>query len=157
MESLRDKFALFLRDWTRNHAFIYRDQLISQLKVLTIDLEDLNAFDNELFRAIKRNPDDTLLQFEAGARKAFAHLHPEGTVVPEFQVSLHSSQLPISLRELHSDLIGRLLVIPGIIVSATKPQVKAKTVVAQCKGCQEKITIPVAKGFSGVQLPRNCN
>lgn len=61
------------------------------------------------------------------------------------------------LRSLESDLVGKLVVVPGIIVAAGKPVIKARMITAQCKGCQNKITLKVGPGFGGVNLPRVCS
>lgn len=54
-------------------------------------------------------------------------------------------------------MVGKLVVVPGIIVASGKPVIKAKVIVAQCKGCQNKITLRVGPGFGGVNLPRVCS
>jgi DNA replication licensing factor MCM5 len=72
-------------------------------------------------------------------------------------VALNSKEHPKMLRDLDASLVGKLVVIPGIVTAASKPIVKAKTIVAQCKGCQNRIQLKVGPGFGGLDLPRNCN
>ena len=59
LEVGRGKFKLFLRDWTRGNTYYYREQLIKQttrsLPLIEVDLEDISAFDENLFHN-KDNP-----------------------------------------------------------------------------------------------------
>ena len=60
--------------------------------------------------------------------------------VPKFQVQIQSDENPRMLRELQSNLVGHLVVIPGIITSASKTSIKATKVTYKCKNCgHEKI------------------
>lgn len=153
----KEKFMLFLRDWTRGNTFFYREQLIKQANkgepLIEVDIEDISAFDENLFQLILSDTSAVLDSLDQGASEVCTLLT---TLNLSFQVSLISQQRPISLRELTSDLVGKLIVVPGIVVAVSKPATKALKVVAQCRFCQSKITMYVEPGFSGIDLPKVC-
>ena len=153
----KEKFILFLRDWTRGNTFFYREQLIKQANkgepLIEVDIEDISAFDENLFQLILSNTTEVLDALDRGASEVCELLT---TLTLQFQVSLVSQQRPISLRELTSDLVGQLIVVPGIVVAVSKPATKVTIVVAQCRFCQSKRSFAVDPGFSGIDLPRVC-
>jgi len=53
----------------------------------------------------------------------------EGDEVPHFQVQIHSAENPRMLRELQSNLIGQLVVVPGIITNASRTAIRASRVI----------------------------
>lgn len=61
------------------------------------------------------------------------------------------------LRDLQSNLVGNLVVIPGIITAASKTQIKATKVVVKCGNCGHEKSMKVESGFHGVQIPRVCD
>jgi DNA replicative helicase MCM subunit Mcm2 (Cdc46/Mcm family) len=77
--------------------------------------------------------------------------------LPTFQITLTSSKQPITIRQLLSSQVSRVVMIPGIVISSSKVKAKATTVVAQCKGCRANKQVQVRAGFAGVALPRKCD
>ena len=61
------------------------------------------------------------------------------------------------LRDLQSNLIGQLVVVPGIITAATKTHIKANTVVVRCTNCGHEKEIKANGGFGGLAIPRICD
>jgi DNA replicative helicase MCM subunit Mcm2 (Cdc46/Mcm family) len=61
------------------------------------------------------------------------------------------------LRDLQSNLMGQLVVIPGIITAASKTMIKSTSVVIKCSNCGHEKTISMKQGFGGTQMPRNCD
>ena len=95
----KEKFKLFLRDWTRGNAYIYREQISRQASknegILEVDIEDISAFDEKLYQLILSNPTEVLEQIlEAGASEVCKLLTMQEL---KFQVSLTSHQRPTSL------------------------------------------------------------
>ena len=76
--------------------------------------------------------------------------------LPAFQITLTSSKQPITIRQLLSGQVSRVVMIPGIVIASSKVKAKATMVVAQCKGCHATKQIPVRAGFAGANLPRKC-
>jgi DNA replication licensing factor MCM5 len=157
LETGKNKFKLFLRDWTSGSTYNYREQLIKQATksepIIEVDLEDISAFDENLFQLILSNTTEALEELDKGASEVCEMLT---RLVLKFQVSLISRQRPISLRDLTSDLVGQLIVIPGIVVSVSKPSTKIVFLTSQCRSCGFKYTQNVDPGFTGVDLPRTC-
>ena len=60
------------------------------------------------------------------------------------------------LRDLKSEVLNEMIVVPGIITSASKAQIKASKVVFQCKNCGHLTTRDVNGGLGGTNLPRMC-
>lgn len=81
----------------------------------------------------------------------------EGDEVPHFQVQIHSAELPRMLRELQSNLIGQLIVVPGIITNASRTAIRASRVTVQCKNCGHQKQLNVGLGFGGISIPRICD
>ena len=77
--------------------------------------------------------------------------------LPAFQITLTSSKQPITIRQLLSGQVSRVVMIPGIVIASSKVKAKATMVVAQCKGCHATKQIPVRAGFAGANLPRKCD
>lgn len=74
------------------------------------------------------------------------------------QVIFSSDANPISLREVKSDVISKLVKVPGIIISASNVRAKATKISLQCRGCQEIIKdVNINAGLEGYLLPRKCN
>ena len=71
---------------------------------------------------------------------------------------LNSSAIPRNLRELKSNDINKLISISGIIVSATKPNLKASRLGLQCKNCRhvKMIIVPSGANTAGL-IPRICD
>jgi len=72
---------------------------------------------------------------------------------------LHSSTAfgPPALRHLAADHVSRLVMVPGIITSASKPRHKATHVTLQCRACRNVKRVPVAPGLGGTHIPRYCD
>lgn len=65
----------------------------------------------------------------------FAQDFQEGDVVPYFKVQIQSEEYPRMLRDLQSNLIGQMIVVPGIITNASRTSIRASKVTVQCKNC----------------------
>jgi DNA replication licensing factor MCM5 len=80
----------------------------------------------------------------------------QGTVVPKFQVMIISRSNPISLRELDTPFISKLVRISGIIVSANSLSAKATTIQLACRSCRHVKVVDVPSGIHGISIPRKC-
>lgn len=71
---------------------------------------------------------------------------------------INSDANATSLREVKSDLIARLVKVPGIIIAASNVRAKATKITLQCRGCQEVIKdVNINSGLEGYLMPRKCN
>ena len=64
--------------------------------------------------------------------------------------------LPIMLRELQSNMVGRIVVVPGIITQTSKSQIRASKAVYVCTTCGHEYSTTVKSGFSRVMAPSIC-
>eukprot|EP01055_Gregarina_sp_Pseudo9_P004631 Gregarina_sp_Pseudo_9__4630@NODE_481_length_2738_cov_16_530937_g453_i0_p1_GENE_NODE_481_length_2738_cov_16_530937_g453_i0NODE_481_length_2738_cov_16_530937_g453_i0_p1_ORF_typecomplete_len816_score278_55MCM/PF00493_23/2_2e03MCM/PF00493_23/3_3e93MCM_lid/PF17855_1/3_3e28MCM_OB/PF17207_3/1_3e25Mg_chelatase/PF01078_21/1_8e06Sigma54_activat/PF00158_26/0_00093MCM_N/PF14551_6/36MCM_N/PF14551_6/0_12AAA_5/PF07728_14/0_0056AAA_3/PF07726_11/0_012RuvB_N/PF05496_12/0_02AAA_2/PF07724_14/0_024DUF3987/PF13148_6/ len=74
-----------------------------------------------------------------------------------FQIEVICRDAPVQIRDLKSSMIQRLLVVPGIVVQAAKPFLKASVLVVQCKDCAARRTLRLPPWKQGLALPRNCD
>lgn len=78
--------------------------------------------------------------------------------VKDIQILLTSDDNPTNLRNLKSDVVSRLVKVPGIIVAASGIRAKATTMTIQCRGCQNVVpNISIKLGLDGLAMPRKCN
>ena len=101
-------------------------------------------------------------QFEEAAKDVADEVtnpRPEGEeTVKDIQILLTSDDNPANLRDLKSDVVSRLVKVPGIIVSASGIRSKATSMTIQCRGCQNVVSnISIKLGLDGLAMPRKCN
>lgn len=61
------------------------------------------------------------------------------------------------LRDLQSNFIGQLIVVPGIITNASRTSIRASKVIVQCRNCGHQKQLTVSSGFGGISIPRVCD
>jgi DNA replicative helicase MCM subunit Mcm2 (Cdc46/Mcm family) len=64
----------------------------------------------------------------------------------QWQVVIISDEIPKKLREVNSTLVSKVFVVSGIIISTTKPYIKASKLKIKCKNCQLVKIIDLAPG-----------
>lgn len=77
--------------------------------------------------------------------------------MPDHQLLLHSDAEDVSIRNLDSMTIARLVRVPGIVIGASVMSSKAISLRIKCRNCKQEESIPVLGGFTGVTLPRQCS
>jgi DNA replication licensing factor MCM5 len=77
--------------------------------------------------------------------------------LPIFEVQIRSLENPRMLRNLDSELVGQMVVVPGIITSASKSQIKASKLSIRCRNCGDTKIIVVKSGLAGAFTPRICD
>ena len=128
---------------------------------LGILLEHLLAFDEGLCQQLRRMPMKMIPAFEQGIGAVYQnHYHDtisgEFAKMPKFQLQINSEENTRTLRDLSSNVMGQLVVCPGIITSTSKPMIKSCTLVIRCSNCQHEKTLGMKDGFGGTQMPRQC-
>jgi DNA replication licensing factor MCM5 len=161
--SARIKYFQFIRTYREGNVFIYRDKLRQAVSLgipeLEVDLDHVMAWDDALADDLQERPAFHLPHFEQAAleaAKSMDILDPEALDMPSFQITLMSTKKRITIRELVSSQVSRVVIIPGIVISSSKVKAKATKIFAQCKGCQTTTQVPVRAGFGGANLPRKC-
>jgi DNA replication licensing factor MCM5 len=122
----------------------------------------VGGFDETLADKLYKQPSEQLVIFEEAAKEVADELtspRPEGEeVVEDIQIMLTSDALPTNLRNMKSDIVSKLVKIPGIIVSASGIKAKATKIAIQCRSCQNVIpNLAVKPGLEGYVMPRKCN
>ncbi|CAI2177591.1 15947_t:CDS:10 [Funneliformis geosporum] len=156
--SLEIKFINFLDQFRVEEHFIYRN-FEGRNYYVDVSIEHLDAYDRKFSDKLKATPSDMMPLFESAVQKFARKLLIEVDIeIPPFQVVLRAPQKAnIMMRELNADHISKLIRISGIVISATNLTSKATHVQIMCKTCRHFKMLPVASGFSGVQLPRTCD
>ena len=84
-------------------------------------------FDDNLMGLLRSKPNEILPYFEMAAKDALKmSLTLEGEdllvnqSIPDFQVIIHSSEVPQTLRNLTAEHVNQLIKVPGIIISCSK-------------------------------------
>ncbi|BHF58163.1 minichromosome maintenance protein 5 [Sparganum proliferum] len=101
------------------------------------------------------------MQFEEAATEVAneimkSSLHTDEPL-PTAQILLNWEASPVSLRELHSEQVSKLVKISGIVVSSSGVRAKATRLTLQCRGCRQYLpNLRVRPGFEGYMLPRKC-
>lgn len=72
------------------------------------------------------------------------------------QVAVADYEDIVSLRDLQANKIERLITLPGIIIQAAKPFLKAVTVAAVCKDCGHRTLLQIPPWRTALTLPRQC-
>ena len=86
----------------------------------------------------------------------FVFPHETHVDLPDHQLLLHSSAEDVSIRNLDSLTISRLVRVPGIVIGASVMSSKATDLHIECRNCGHAQDLPVLNGFTGVTLPRQC-
>ncbi|XP_065222738.1 DNA replication licensing factor Mcm5 [Planococcus citri] len=164
---VKKKFKEFLRQFhEENFNYKYRDTLKKQYNLglynLTVNIEDLSSFDEDLADSLYKQPTEYLPVFEEAAKEVaddLTHPRPEGEEqVEDIQILLTSNSVPTSVRHLKSEMISRLVRVSGIIVAASGIRAKSTKIAIQCRTCRNVIpNLPVKPGLDGYVLPRKCN
>ena len=155
----------FIRTFQRDEIFPYRESLIQNYKngqlFIELHLGDVKSFNSRLHDAIVSSPGEFLPLVEKGAREALISLlgstTEEGFPMPSLQVLLVGELIPTNIRTISAADVNKLLLVPGIIISASRTKPKATSITIRCKGCGTERELACGAGFSGVQLPRVCS
>jgi len=163
---VKKKLKNFIREFHEtNFVFPYRDQLKRNYNLgqyfLDVSLDDLRSYDEHLAEKIRKTPTEYVHVFEDAAREMADEVtkpRPVGEEdVQDIQVTLRSESYPITVRDLKSEHVSKLVKIPGIIISASAIRVKATRISIQCRGCKNTIpNIGLKPGLEGYAMPRSC-
>jgi DNA replication licensing factor MCM5 len=75
--------------------------------------------------------------------------------VNPWQICIQSDENPKRLREIESRLVNSVFTVSGIIISCTKPYIKASELKLKCRNCLLSRTIKLAPGQNPV-IPMFC-
>lgn len=160
---LQTQLETFILDFRLDNNFVYRDQLrenaLLKKYYCDVNINDLINFNEELAHKLASEPAEIIPLFEGALKKCTHRIvfpHDPKAQIPEHQLLLHSDADDVSIRNLDSMTIARLVRVPGIVIGASVMSSKATELHLQCRNCQHTQTIPILGGFTGVTLPRIC-
>ncbi|XP_015783524.1 DNA replication licensing factor mcm5-B [Tetranychus urticae] len=167
LTGIKRKFKDFLKQYHEgNLLYKYRDMLRRQYNIgqfwIEVALEDISSYDEDLATQITKYPIESLPLFEEAAKEVGDEVtrpRPEGEEeARDFQVLISSDGHCVSLRDLKSDYISKLVRVSGIVIAASSVRAKATEVAIQCRGCREIVSsLHVRPGLEGFLMPRKCN
>ena len=136
-EPLQILFTSFLKNFKDSKGrYKYkeriRDMIINEGKSILINYEDLLSFDPHLADLIEQDPDEALKALSESIRELVKDENPEYVnKVYKFYPRLSGWVKTLSLRNLRSEHINKLVQVEGIIVRATPPRQKLYKAVYQ--------------------------
>ncbi|KAK4159372.1 DNA replication licensing factor mcm5 [Cladorrhinum sp. PSN259] len=161
--AVRNLLESFILDFRLDNIFIYRDQLrenaLLKKYYCDINIGDLIKFNEEIAHRLVTEPAELIPIFEAALKRCTHRIifpHDPNVKLPPHQLLLHSNAEDISIRNLDSLTISRLVRVPGIVIGASVMSSKATEIHIECRTCGHVQDIHVLGGFSGVSLPRQC-
>lgn len=160
---VRTLLESFILDFRLDNIFIYRDQLrenaLLKKYYCDVNIGDLIKFNEEIAHRLVTEPADIIPLFETALKRCthrIVYPHDPKVQIPEHQLLLHSSAEDVSIRDLDSLAISRLVRVPGIVIGASVMSSKATELHIQCRNCGHSQDIHIQGGFAGATLPRQC-
>ncbi|KAH8126127.1 hypothetical protein ACSS6W_009312 [Trichoderma asperelloides] len=160
---LQSQLETFILDFRLDNNFVYRDQLRENALLkkfyCDVDIKDLINFNEELAHRLVSEPAEIIPLFEAALKKCTHRIvfpHEKTVDLPDHQLLLHSDADDVSIRNLDSMTIARMVRVPGIVIGASVMSSKATELCIQCRNCTFSTALPIVGGFTGVTLPRQC-
>ena len=90
------------------------------------------------------------------AASVYAQEHSRNTDYKEkWQIMINTDQNPRKLRDVNSSLVSKMFSVQGIVVTTSKPFLKASVLKIQCKSCGHIKDLPLAPGQTPY-IPRKC-
>ncbi|KAL9573967.1 hypothetical protein ACKAV7_001911 [Fusarium commune] len=160
---LQTQLETFILDFWLDNNFVYRDQLrenaLLKRYYCDVNINDLIRFNEGLAHQLVSEPAEVIPFFENALMKCTHRIvfpHEPKVDIPKHQLLLHSNADDVSIRNLDSMAIARLVRVPGIVIGAYAMSSKATELHTQCQNCGHTNAIPILGGFTGVTLPRKC-
>ena len=102
-------------------------------------------FDERLAQDVRTAPETLMPVLESATKKVYHNNYHETIAsehdpVPNWQVQIFSDENPKNLRDLTSNLVGKMIVVPGIITSASRTAIKATEITWRCSACEHTYT-----------------
>ncbi|KAI0398128.1 MCM2/3/5 family protein [Xylariaceae sp. FL0594] len=160
---LQEQLINFILQFRHDNIFVYRDQLRENALLkkfyCDVNITDLIKYNEELAHRLVTEPAEIIPLFENALRKCTHRIvfpHNPTAEIPEHQLLLHSTAEDVSIRNLDSETIARLVRVSGIVIGASVMSSKATELHIQCRNCLHTQILPIIGGFAGVTLPRQC-
>ncbi|ODV80692.1 MCM-domain-containing protein [Suhomyces tanzawaensis NRRL Y-17324] len=158
-------FRSFILEFRLDTQFIYRDQLRENLLIknyyLKVNSEHLIGFNEELNKKLTDDPTEMIPLFETaitdvGKRIAYLSNDEVPLDFPTCQLILYSNASRVSIRNLDSEYISKIVRVSGIIISTSVLSSRATQVQLICRSCKHTMKIKLKTGFGQINLPNRC-
>ena len=147
------RFKLFISDFNRENVRVYHKQITAMLQqnkyCFLLYLSDLKLAEEKLYDRLIASPLEMISVLEEAVRSYVLEKSQEFSNYDQripWQVCIKSDENPKPLRDIQSSSVARMFVVSGIIISCTKPYIKASELKVKCKNCQLVKTIKLAPG-----------
>ena len=112
---------------------------------IKVNMQLLLNFDERLAQDVRTAPETLMPVLESATKKVYHNNYHETIAsehdpVPNWQVQIFSDENPKNLRDLTSNLVGKMIVVPGIITSASRTAIKATEITWRCSACEHTYT-----------------
>lgn len=152
---VKKRISHFFRTFTLGNDTIYRTQIQETLHTpnpyIVADMRHISSYDESLGQLLLDEPARILKIFEEAAHDFAREISPDA---PPLQVQIVSSERPTRIREITSSCIGKMIIVPGLVISTSPVIPKATQITAVCASCGDRILVNCEN--SGFQLPRKC-
>lgn len=158
-------FKRFILEFRIDNDFVYRNQLreniLSKQFKLTVHSENLISFHDELHQRLFENPKEIIPLFERAIteiakRNIYLTKEEAPSIFPQCQLILLSNDNKISIRDIESDNVSKIIKISGIIISATMLNSRAAELTLMCRNCRHTLKIKSNINLGLPQYPKKC-
>lgn len=158
-------FKRFILEFRIDNDFIYRNQLreniLSKQFKLTVHSEDLISFHDELHQRLFDNPKEIIPLFERAIteiakRNIYLTNDEAPAVLPQCQLILLSNDTKVSIRDIGSESVSKIIKISGIIINTTMLNSRASELTLICRGCNNILKIKSNINLGLPQYPKKC-
>lgn len=127
---------------------------------LEIDLEHLAQYNQDIHDHVTASPSTYLPLLEEGALDFLKKSHLDGLInkdrLPPVQITMLGALRVTRIRDITASEVGRLLLVPGIVIKAARSRPKAVRVRLKCRKCAAVRDETLPPGNEQLQLPKYC-
>jgi len=159
--SSEEAFTRFIEGFRDALGALRYEEALSELPVkglrsLTVDFQDLYAFDQELATLVLSKPNDHLPQFGSSALQKLRMRDREyADQIRQVHIRLRGLPAETPLRRIGAEHIGRLVMVNGIIVRATSVTPLLVKAAFRCTACGEVTYVDQVGRF--LTKPQGCS
>ena len=157
----QEKFEFFLKE--DKYRELLSSMAIEGKTSLTIDFQDLYAYDSELAEKLLEKPEEMLQHFKHAAMAQLFIEDPDyAEKIKEVNIHVRNLYEYTPLREIGAKQIGKLIMIKGTVTKVTVPRPKITNACFECQRCGERqfviqssnyLKLPVAVSYTHLTLP----
>ncbi len=154
IEELVNKFKELLS--TEKYIDEINNAIIQRRKSIAIDFHDIVIHDKVLADLVIEKPRLCISSASEAIKQLILEKDPEfGKSIQQFYARFRRLPEIYSVRKLTSDLIGKFIMIEGIVTRQTPRKHFIKKLIYRCSDCGLIVEIPCEKGIQP-QVPRKC-